>query len=212
MEVCYPRLWTQYLYGWSSYVSGQWFEERNFKPDMMLIGVLLLAALFSSDVAAELLPKSAMDNKSFDLNDGQCGQSDKQLCPDGVVYFGRCFTLVSEKKNWLDAEAHCQKLAPGGHLASIHCEKQFDFIISTIPKVSNKHLIVWIGLNDIKAEGNHIWIDGTPTDFTKWHKDEPNNMGNEDCVQIEERTISSWNDMHCGHLYSSICSYKLPCE
>ncbi|XP_038667997.1 lectin-like [Scyliorhinus canicula] len=153
-----------------------------------------------------------MQEEPYDYNDGRCNLIDIRLCPDGVVYFGRCFTFVSEEKDWLKAEAHCQNLAPGSHLASMHCKKQFDIITSSVSKVDGKIKYFWIGLNDMKKEGTYVWVDGSPTDFTKWQKNEPNNAGNEDCVYIQGKGKAGWNDVRCELQYPFVCSHKVPCD
>ncbi|XP_072326972.1 lectin-like [Scyliorhinus torazame] len=156
--------------------------------------------------------KSDMEKRIHNNGNHQCPQVDKRLCPEGVVHFGHCFTFVSQKMDWKSAEAHCQNLAPGSHLASIHCKKQHDIILSMIPKVKEKHMTTWIGMHDIKTEGIHVWIDDSPTDFAKWYPGEPNNEGNEDCVQIIDKKTIGWNDESCRLKYPFICSHKLSCS
>ncbi|XP_038667996.1 lectin-like isoform X2 [Scyliorhinus canicula] len=153
-----------------------------------------------------------MQKRTCDGNDRRCDQSGKRLCPDGVISFGRCYTFVSEEKDWLKAEAYCQNMVPGGHLASMHCKKQFDTIIKSVPKVNGNTISFWIGLVDIKEEGTYVWVDGSPTDYTKWQMYEPNNYGNEDCVHIKGEPIPGWNDARCDLELPFVCSHKAPCD
>ena len=42
---------------------------------------------------------------------------------------------------------------------------------------------VWIGLSDLQLENRFQWSDGTGVTYTNWQTQEPNNLGNEDCVE-----------------------------
>lgn len=73
----------------------------------------------------------------------------------------------------------------------------------------------WIGLSDNASEGNFIWLDGAPVNYTNWSANEPNNQipsccniplfgcqnsdircsQGEDCVQMYGD--GSWNDLGC---------------
>ncbi|KAI8511499.1 hypothetical protein Bbelb_105990 [Branchiostoma belcheri] len=60
----------------------------------------------------------------------------------------------------------------------------------------------WIGLHDTGAEGIFIWVDGTPLTYTSWNYGEPNNNGEEDCVQLSGY---NWNDASCFGTAQYIC-------
>ena len=42
----------------------------------------------------------------------------------------------------------------------------------------------WIGLNDLNEEMYYEWDDGSDVTFTVWYWNEPNNSGEEDCVEV----------------------------
>ncbi|XP_078410816.1 lectin-like [Cetorhinus maximus] len=153
---------------------------------MMLIGVLLLGAFCASDVAANPPPEIALENRAeMDQDLEKRDTLNEGICRGGLAYFGRCYKFFPEQKNWIDAELHCQTLAPGSHLASIHWESQGEFIGRMISKSKRTIVETWIGLNDVYKEKTFLWIDGSPTDFTKWAPKQPDNTRtNEDCVHI----------------------------
>lgn len=66
---------------------------------------------------------------------------------------------------------------------------------------------LWLGLYDGNggAEGQHVWVDGSPLAVDGWRGGEPNNggaLGNEDCVEMTE---TGWNDEGCGSGRFYVC-------
>ena len=90
------------------------------------------------------------------------------------------------------------------HLASIGSLAEDNFVFNSANMIS--HDKWWIGLNDIAQEGKFVWDGGDPVTFTHWAPNEPNNSGNEDCVEINrffpEKT---WNDEPCNLALSFVC-------
>ncbi|XP_078090892.1 C-type lectin BiL-like [Mustelus asterias] len=189
------------------------FGETNLTTDM-LIGALLLAALFSSDVAADPdlnIESENLTETNQDLE--KRGFSGRGLCYDGVYYFGHCYKFVDHKMTWIEAELYCQSLGPGSHLASIHWEKQNEFIGQMITDVKGVLVRTWIGLHDFFREGTFLWTDGSPTDFIKWGLGEPNNShGSEECGHTGFRQQKIWNDQSCETKLPFICSNKVQCN
>ncbi len=62
---------------------------------------------------------------------------------------------------------------------------------------------LWIGLTDLDQEGVWVWADGSTPDYLNWNGGEPNNAGNEDCVQLYPS--GAWNDINCATPYAVIC-------
>ncbi len=53
--------------------------------------------------------------------------------------------------------------------------------------------ILWMGLNDLGAEGNWNWSSGAPVTFTAWNPGEPNGGTFENCVELQDS--GGWNDL-----------------
>merc|ERR1712241_514558 len=65
----------------------------------------------------------------------------------------------------------------------------------------------WIGMNDREHEGQWVWSDMSPVDYTWWAPGEPNDVHGEDCAQI--RTMlhnGKWNDVPCSRSYFPLCA------
>lgn len=141
-----------------------------------------------------------------DLDDDNCNGvwDDAPNCPKcatkdlpgpGTAAF--CFVA----RTYLEAEADC--LAQGGKMLSIHSQTIQDWAAAEAFAIADADW--WIGLDDLDQEGAFTWSDGTPLDFTAWNEGEPNNVGDEDCVNLPNWTGGLWNDLPCEELRPYIC-------
>jgi hypothetical protein len=121
-----------------------------------------------------------------------CGD-DWWTAADGL----RCLQVVQEALNWSDAQDACADL--GGELARIEDSVENDEVAAYAESIYSAAatLEYWVGLNDLSTEGSYAWPDGGPVSFTDWAPGEPNDVGGEDCVQVE--FSRGWNDMPCSH-------------
>ena len=64
---------------------------------------------------------------------------------------------------------------------------------------------VWIGLNDITAEGTFRWADGNPAIYTRWASSQPDNQNDyENCVEMKVDG-GRWEDTSCGSQLPFVC-------
>ena len=125
---------------------------------------------------------------------------------EGVEWFysaqDKRMKLYQNKLNFAEAESFCVNL--GGHLASVGSETT-DREVSEITDGLQEH--VWLGGTDEAVEDVWVWLDGTPWNYTKWAKYEPNNSGNdEDCLQRE--SDERWHNVGCGRQNTFICTVQ----
>ncbi|WAS90690.1 CotH kinase family protein [Nannocystis punicea] len=141
-----------------------------------------------------------------DLDDDDCDGiwDDDPMCPPcvekdlpgpGVAQF--CFVALP----FAEAEADC--VAQGGHLLSIPSQQVQDWAATEAFAIAGNDW--WIGLNDLDTEDDFVWTDGTPLSFTAWNEGEPNNAGEEDCVNLPAWTAGLWNDLPCDSPRPYIC-------
>ena len=69
-----------------------------------------------------------------------------------------------------------------------------------------------MGLNDISAEGQFVYSDGSNVDFANWLPGQPDNAGgNEHCGHvwyldpINNGTAHGWNDWYCDKTLAYVC-------
>jgi len=125
--------------------------------------------------------------------------------PDAKPYQGRHFLVVTEHRNYPDAEAWCKE--QGGRLAVIPDQGTLDFILSILPQGSGR---VYIGLTDRQQEGQWRWSNGkllTKDGFNRWNPGEPNNSSAQGEHVAEMLENGLWNDSVERNPRSFICEW-----
>ncbi|XP_058137892.1 low affinity immunoglobulin epsilon Fc receptor isoform X2 [Dasypus novemcinctus] len=126
-------------------------------------------------------------------------------CPENWVNFQRkCYYFGEGAKTWIQAKYTCSDLQ--GRLVSIHSAEEQDFLTKHSSWKGS-----WIGLRDLDIEGEFIWMDGSPVDYSNWRPGEPNNGGlGEDCVIM--LGSGQWNDGFCRSEQSGwVCDRLATC-
>uniref|UniRef100_A0A673LEK3 Galactose-specific lectin nattectin-like n=1 Tax=Sinocyclocheilus rhinocerous TaxID=307959 RepID=A0A673LEK3_9TELE len=124
------------------------------------------------------------------------GNAEVKKCPYGWTNFGvRCYKFFSEAVNWITAEKNCQRL--DANLASVHNKIEQDFLLSLLPSSTTR---CWFGTHD----GQWLWTDGTPYDYTYWAPGQPDNKGIENCGEFN---FESKNAV-CFFIYNYLQSYN----
>nr|XP_012646219.2 CD209 antigen-like protein 2 [Microcebus murinus]XP_012646220.2 CD209 antigen-like protein 2 [Microcebus murinus] len=122
-------------------------------------------------------------------------------CPwDWTFFQGNCYFFSNSQRNWHDSISACQDV--GAQLVVIKGDEEQNFLQL---QSSWRNRVSWIGMSDMTQEGSWQWVDGSPLppSFTKhWNSGEPNNIGEEDCVELFSK---GWNDSQCNHAKFWIC-------
>jgi len=110
----------------------------------------------------------------------------------GYVYMGafggsKYFCSVSPS-TWPNANAAAQAL--GGHLAHVTTAAENQYLANILTIQS-----AFIGCSDGVVEGDFIWTDGTPVNYTNWYPGQPNNYQNyqDYCEMLSN---GQWNDQY----------------
>ncbi|XP_048092624.1 macrophage mannose receptor 1-like [Alosa alosa] len=108
------------------------------------------------------------------------------------------YVLVTEKKNWTDAQRYCREKHTD--LASVRNQAENDQI-DNVRGGGYNH--AWIGLFRDAWE----WSDGSSSSFRLWDFGEPKYDGIKNCAQVH--TNGWWNKLECSDPGAFIC-YKAP--
>ncbi len=107
-----------------------------------------------------------------------------QVGGEGSTYLG-C-TGDEHVLDFEDILVACEEL--GGHFVTIDSQEENDFLLAA-------GFTTMIGISDRANEGDFVWSDGSPVDFTAWAGGEPNNLFGEDCTYLQ--ADGTWNDAGC---------------
>ena len=124
-------------------------------------------------------------------------------CPCNFETFGQnsYYFCDNTTLQWRWADFACS--FTGYELVSIGSEEENLFIYETLLTFNGGRW--WIGLNDQDQEGVWEWTNGESFDFSSWGNGEPNNSGNEDCVELNRFGDETWNDIACNQSLRFIC-------
>ena len=124
---------------------------------------------------------------------------------------GPCFTSA---KNWTEAQRTCEQ--HGSNLATIvdagfNAQLGQGGCFSAAPW--NGWQCTWVGLTDLRAEGNFEWASGVNFSYANWGRYEPDTTsGNQqDCAavchggSIDGYTGDFWVDLECSSEYTFCC-------
>jgi len=123
-------------------------------------------------------------------------------CPAGytrVAAAGRSAYRAAGAGRWRAAEADCENDGPGAHLAVID-----DTTEALVARILAGGEDVWVGVSDRVDDGVYRTVLGELATFLPWAAGEPNDLGQEDCVELDglDRT---YNDSNCQLAKPYIC-------
>nr|QNH72460.1 toxin candidate TRINITY_DN17816_c0_g1_i1.p1 [Isarachnanthus nocturnus] len=125
-------------------------------------------------------------------------------CDAGWVEFrGFCYYFsTTVAGSWVSARKTC--LSQGSDLTSVHSLEEQDFLNDWMERINESFgtAYFWNGATDKKKEGSFKWCDKTSWGYTNWLENEPNEYGEENCVEMY--SSGKWNDLNCfspGHRY-----------
>ena len=111
---------------------------------------------------------------------------------------GRSYTFVPGRITYPQAQTACANI--GMQLATIIDQDDVDALYADVGISTLEASWSWIGLDDLKSEGDFEWLDGTPCTYPN-----PDSNGNINCVgSYQSGDIIKWVDGHPvigpGHL------------
>ena len=125
------------------------------------------------------------------------------------------YERVDEGLSWNDAKLAAESrsyLGTAGHLATITFQAEYDFVHANL----HDNTRMWLGgyqpQGSPEPDQAWTWVTGEPWDFTLWAEGEPNDSGNEDCLEIfpPSHKLGLWNDYRGDQAEPYLVEYPVP--
>ena len=125
------------------------------------------------------------------------------ICDPGWSYFNSsCYAISKKCANWTEALANCRQ--ENASLVKVNSNEENVYIQHLHNGTKS-----WLGLNDISREGIFTWVGSGAGNFTAWAKNQPNNVGDEDCaLTLGVGHRYKWNDVKCSECHQYTCKRK----
>ena len=157
------------------------------------------------DNSADINPDAT---ESCDGVDEDCdGYIDSSDACDGCYidwYEEHAYLFCAYDVWWFVAEASC---GFGGYsIVTVNSEDENDFLtdIAELFVDAGYTNYWWLGYTDQGSEGDFYWASGSSS-YENWNSGEPNNSGNEDCVELYPFGEGRWNDISCWDTNYFVC-------
>lgn len=109
-----------------------------------------------------------------------------------------CYTRFAAVTTWDAAQDTCATVR--AHLATLTSDAENGAVVAGVISGTVNH---WIGLSDQAVEGALAWVTDEPSGYGHFLQGEPNDSGNEDCV--ETSNVGLWNDNKCNSTQAALC-------
>ncbi|XP_071986624.1 pulmonary surfactant-associated protein D-like [Engystomops pustulosus] len=119
----------------------------------------------------------------------------------GAIAGEKTFVTSGKELTYEQSNSICQKA--GGQLAS---PKNSEENAAVLEVAQHYGLFPFLGITDIQTEGIFRYSDGKSLAYSNWSPGEPNQWGEEDCVEMQLNGI--WNDKSCKEKRLIICEFQ----
>ncbi|XP_012373225.1 CD209 antigen-like protein C [Octodon degus] len=168
---------------------------------MLFAGILVaILAKVSNIPSRQDYEQAQLQQKQTYLELAQLKDRMNNLCRpcswDWTFFQGKCYFFSKSQRNWHDSVTACEE--EGAQLVIVESAEEQSFLQQT----SKSKGSAWMGLSDLNKEGTWHWVDGSSLSSSYWNKGEPNNIGEEDCVEFKG---DGWNDGRCENKNFWVC-------
>ena len=175
---------------------------------LSLIFILLVASLVlfaSVPVSLDTDGDGIEDSQDADdvVKDSDEDNDRRGSGTSGLTFGGKEYRWIKERKTQEEAQAYAESL--GGHLVVINSADEDNFVYSMVRDASLTGLgiasdgggvsYVWLGGKDAASEGEWVWVNGEPFQYTNWGQAEPDNYLGQDGLAMG---LQNWPDGSSG--------------
>ncbi|KAM9340545.1 tetranectin-like [Symphorus nematophorus] len=196
----------------------------EFRGVCVLLGVLLLVncslqqtAPRRKPVKKEATKDAGIENLQKQINDIvqelnllKEQQALQTVCLKGIKIHGKCYLADPVRKRYHTASEDCNNL--GGVLGTPTSSDENDQLRDYIRQSIGPDEQVWLGINDMVAEGS--WVDQTGVSITYKNWDtsssrQPDGGQSQNCAVLSIASRGKWSDENCRDEKPSVCQFNI---
>ncbi|XP_061560583.1 C-type lectin domain family 11 member A-like isoform X2 [Phycodurus eques] len=177
---------------------------------------------YTLDVGVDQLMErlSRMDDKMAELEDKirevyQHSKNNRKEtgrlegCQKGLRVGYKCYLVYHSYEDYAGASKKCMER--GGRMAMPRDRREQEALadyVKSLFRPGNRP--VWLGVNDLAAEGVYIFDDGTPVSYFQWRRHflsgQPDGGKHENCVAMASDD-GDWWDHYCDRAMDYMCEF-----
>ncbi|XP_026579428.1 C-type lectin lectoxin-Thr1-like, partial [Pseudonaja textilis] len=107
--------------------------------------------------------------------------------------------------------SECITYGRDGHLASIHSDREMEFVSSALLMNYAEKFRIWIGLYKLPGGRTRFrWQDHSRGEYIPWAVNQPSNCKRrQNCVELYTSDYKGWNDQFCDVEQPYLCKMSL---
>ncbi|XP_051857463.1 tetranectin [Antechinus flavipes] len=154
--------------------------------------------------------KSQLDSLSQDVALLKEQQALQTVCLKGTKIHLKCFLAFPQAKTYHEASEDC--ISRGGTLSTPQNGDENDSLYEYLRKGIGPEAEIWLGLNDMAAEGNWVDMTGSKAGYKNWETEittQPDGGKAENCAAMSGAAAGKWFDKRCKERLPSICQFMI---
>ncbi|XP_004614586.1 tetranectin isoform X1 [Sorex araneus] len=154
--------------------------------------------------------RSRLDGLAEDVALLKEQQALQTVCLKGTKVHRKCFLAFPSPKTFHEASEDC--ISRGGTLSAPHSGAENDALYDYVRQSVGTEAEVWLGLNDLAAEGAWVDMTGAPLAFKNWETEitaQPDGGKAENCAALAAGASGRWFDRRCRDKLPYVCQFAI---
>uniref|UniRef100_A0A8C8S562 C-type lectin domain family 3 member B n=1 Tax=Pelusios castaneus TaxID=367368 RepID=A0A8C8S562_9SAUR len=137
-------------------------------------------------------------------------QALQTVCLKGTKIHLKCFLAFSGTKTYHEASEDC--ISQGGTLSTPNNGDENDALYEYMRKSIGSEVEIWLGINDMAAEGKWVDMTGSSIRYKNWETEittQPDGGKLENCAALSGVAIGKWFDKRCKDQLPYVCQFMI---
>ncbi|KAM9186437.1 tetranectin isoform 1-T2 [Dugong dugon] len=154
--------------------------------------------------------KSQLDSLAQEVALLKEQQALQTICLKGTKVHMKCFLAFAQAKTFHEASEDC--ISHGGTLGTPQTGSENDALYEYLVQSVGAEAEIWLGLNDMAAEGAWVDMTGSHIAYKNWETEitaQPDGGKAENCAVLSAAAAGKWFDKRCRDKLPYICQFGI---